>query len=135
MQRYLLDTNTVSHLIKAHPQVTQRLLAVPISSLCISVITEGELRFGLAKRPEAKRLHQAVHELLIRVDVLPWDRETAQTYGSVRAQLEQQGKTLASLDLLIAAHALHTEAILVTSDRAFRQLPGLRVEDWTLPEG
>ena len=57
MKHYLLDTNTVSHLIKGHPAVARRMVAVPMSSLCISAITEGELLFGLAKRPDAKRLH------------------------------------------------------------------------------
>ena len=61
---YLLDTNTVSYLIKRHPQVTQRLLAVPMHSVCISAITAGELAFGLAKRPEALALKAAVDEFL-----------------------------------------------------------------------
>jgi tRNA(fMet)-specific endonuclease VapC len=73
MKHYLLDTNTVSHLIKGHPAVARRMVAVPMSSLCISAITEGELLFGLAKRPDAKRLHLIVHEFLRRVDVLLWD--------------------------------------------------------------
>ena len=60
MKRYLLDTNTVSHLIKGHPAVARRVVAVPMASLCISAITEGELLFGLAKRPDAKRLHHLV---------------------------------------------------------------------------
>ena len=49
MTLYMLDTNTVSHLIKENPLVIRRLLAVPMASLCISAITEGELLFGLAK--------------------------------------------------------------------------------------
>ena len=73
MKRYLLDTNIVSHLIKGHPVVSQRIVKVPMASLGISVITEAELYYGLAKRPEAKRLHLVVEEFLKRVDVLPWD--------------------------------------------------------------
>jgi tRNA(fMet)-specific endonuclease VapC len=49
----------------------------------------------------------------------------------VRADMESMGKILAPLDLLIASHALNTESILVTNDRAFRQVPGLHLEDWT----
>lgn len=130
--RYLLDTNTVSHLIKKHPVVSRRVLDVPMTSLCVSSITEGELLFGLAKRPEAKRLHAVVKEFLLRVDILPWDSDTAACYGTVRAGLERQGKTLGSLDLLIAAHALNVGAVLVTNDRAISQLTGLHIEDWTV---
>ena len=57
---YLLDTNTVSHLIKSHPLATQRLLAVPMHTVCVSAITAGELAFGLAKRPQAVALKAAV---------------------------------------------------------------------------
>lgn len=129
--RYLLDTNSVSHIIKRHPQATQRLLAVPMHSLCISAITAGEMAFGLAKRPDAAALRAAVHEFLRRVDVLPWDSAVAITYGALRAQLQAKGTPLAPLDTQIAAHALHASAILVSSDKAFRQVNGLTVEDWT----
>ncbi|MDA8115342.1 PIN domain-containing protein [Acidithiobacillus sp.] len=128
----MLDTNTVSHLLREHPVVTKRIVAVPMASLCISAITEGELLFGLAKRPVAKRLHVAVREFLRRVDVLPWDSSTAEHYGIVRADMERRGRILASLDLLIATHALSVDAVLVTNDRAFSQMADLKVEDWTV---
>lgn len=127
----MLDTNTVSHLVKGHPGVGQRVAMLPLDALCISAITEGELLFGLAKRPTATRLHVVVGEFLRRVDVLPWGRETAQRYGIVRADMARQGKVLAPLDLLIAAHALEARIALVTNDRAFSQVTGLVLEDWT----
>ena len=132
MTRYMLDTNTVSHLLKGHPKVVRRVVAAPMASLNISAITEGEMLFGLAKRPDAKRLHAAVWEFLRRVDVLPWDSAVAKQYGTLRADLERQGKLLAPLDLLIATHALDVGAVLVTNDKAFGRVPGLLVKDWTV---
>lgn len=129
--RYMLDTNTVSHLLKKHPAVARRVVVVPITSLCISAITQGELLFGLARRPDATALHEAARELLRRVDVLPWDAATAEVYGPARAATQRQGKVLAPMDLLIGSHALSIDAVLVTNDRAFGQLPGLSIEDWT----
>ena len=131
MTRYMLDTNTVSHLLKKHPAVARRVVAVPITSLCISAITLGELLYGLARRPEATALHNAVREFLRRVDVLPWDAEAAEAYGPIRAATQREGRVLAPMDLLIGAHALGSGAVLVTNDRAFMQLPGLSVDDWT----
>lgn len=128
----MLDTNMVSHLLKEHAAVAARVVAAPMASLCVSAITEGELLFGLAKRPDAKRLHMAVNEFLRRIDVLPWNSAVAHGYGPVRAEMESQGKTLAPLDLLIAAHALDAGAILVTNDAAFGRVAGLQVEDWTV---
>jgi len=127
----MLDTNTVSQLLKEHPAVVRRVVATPMASLCISAITEGELLFGLAKRPDAKRLHLAVREFLKRVDALPWDSAIAEHYGTVRADMERQGRVLAPLDLLIATHALSVGAVLVTSDRSLGQVGHLHVEDWT----
>jgi tRNA(fMet)-specific endonuclease VapC len=129
---YMLDTNTVSHLLKGQAGVTQRIVAVPMAALCISSMTEAELLFGLAKRPEAKRLHCAVHEFLRRVAVLAWDSSVAACYGQVRAELEKEGKALSAMDLMIASHALATGAVLVTNDQAFSQVRGLNLEDWTV---
>lgn len=131
MTLYMLDTNTVSRLVKKDPTAMQRAKDVPIASLCISAITEGELLFGLAKRPEALRLHAAVREFLRCVDVMPWNEGVAERYAQARTSLERQGKSLAPLDLLIASHAASLGAVLVTNDQAFRLIGDLRVEDWT----
>jgi tRNA(fMet)-specific endonuclease VapC len=131
MRRYLLDTNTVSDVLKAHPQVLARLTAQAIGSVAISVITEAELRFGLAKRPQARGLHHAVEALLQRLEILPWTRDCAPVYGELRARLMQRGKPLAALDLLIAAQALATDRILVSRDQDFLRVPQLLHEDWS----
>ena len=110
MTLFMIDTNTVSHLIKGHPAVVRRISDLPMNSLCISAITEGELLFGLAKRPEAKRLAAFVKAFLMRV--LPWDRAVAARYGTVRAHMELLGQILSPLDLLIATHALHVGAVV-----------------------
>lgn len=132
MIRYMLDTNTVSHLVREHPAVMRRVMAVPMASLCISAITEGELLYGLAKRPDAGRLHRVVRELLLRLDVLPWDSAAAETYGTTRAAMERQGRTLAPLDMMIAAHAIAVRRTLVSNDQAFGHAAALTVEDWTV---
>lgn len=132
MQRYILDTNTVSFIIRNHPVVIQHMVSIPPSSVFISAITEGELRFGLEKRPEAKRLFMAVQEFLRCVDILPWSSSVAQTYAAVRAKMENNGSVLSSLDMLIAAHAINVEYILVSNDKAFIQVPNLKLEDWTV---
>lgn len=129
---YMLDTNTVSHFIKQHPAIVERITAIPLSKLCISAVTEAELLYGLAKRPTARKLHKAVNEFLHRVDVLPWNSVVANEYGMVRVVMESKGKVLGSLDMMIAAHALAVDVILVTNDKAFKQTPKLSLEDWSI---
>ena len=133
--RYLLDTNTVSYILKGNiPRVRERLAKLAMAQVAISVITEAELRFGVVRRPEATRLRIAVEEFLLRVDVLPWDSEAARQYANVRAALERAGASMGNLDLMIAAHALAAQAILVTNDRAFSRIKQLKIQDWTKPQ-
>jgi tRNA(fMet)-specific endonuclease VapC len=132
MIRYLLDTNIASFVIKGNsPAVDRRLVKVAMAELAISAVTEGELRFGAARRPHAARLHNLIDDFLLRVIVLPWDSDAAQQYGQLRATLEREGQPMGNLDVMIAAHALALEAILVTNDRAFGRIKKLKVEDWT----
>jgi tRNA(fMet)-specific endonuclease VapC len=129
---YLLDTNTCSYIIKGNrPHVREHLLKLPMAEVGISVVTEAELRFGVARLPHAKRLSLAVEEFLLRVDALPWDSEAAKHYARVRAALETEGEPIGNLDLMIAAQALAAEAVLVTSDHVFRRVKGLKIEDWS----
>lgn len=127
----MLDTNTVSYILKGRESALQRLERTQMANVCISAITEGELRFGLAKRPQATRLHTLVHEFLLTVTVHPWNSSTAAVYGDLRASLEATGKGVGALDLLIAAHAIEMDATLVTSDAGFKAIPKLKLESWS----
>jgi tRNA(fMet)-specific endonuclease VapC len=130
--RYLLDTNTASYVIKGNfPKVRQRLLKVPMSQVVISVITEAELLFGAARKREAVRLKTAIDECLLRVESLSWDSAAARRYADIRATLETTGIPMGNLDMMIGAHALSAEAVLVTNDHSFRRLKHLQIEDWT----
>ena len=95
--------------------------------LSVSSITQGELRYGLARKPGAVNLQTAVREFLMRVEVLAWDSAAATRYGALRAALELCGTLLGNLDTLIAAHALAMDAVLVTNDQAFVRVPNLLV--------
>ncbi len=132
--RYLLDTNIASYAIKRNvPRVRAALLSVPMSEVGVSVVTEAELRFGVARKGAATHLKLAVEEFLLRVEILPWDSEAAQRYAELRSWLEGAGVPMANFDLMIAAHALAVGATLVTHDRVFKRVKNLKIEDWTRP--
>ncbi len=127
----MLDTNAASDVIKGtHPTVRARLRTQP-GPVYISAITEGELRLGLAKRPETTKLAQTVEAFLATGSVLAFDSDAAIAYGHVRATLEARGQPLGANDMLIAAHALSRGLTLVTADKAFSRVDGLSVEDWS----
>ncbi|MFA3759812.1 type II toxin-antitoxin system VapC family toxin [Yersinia sp. 2466 StPb PI] len=127
---YMLDTNTVSHLFRRHPNVLLSIQHVKPSDVCISSITEAELLYGVAKR-QNKALKTMVAAFLDSVTLQAWDSEAAECYGKLRAKMEKKGHIMGALDQLIAAHALSLGAILVTNDKAFSMATALLIEDWT----
>ncbi len=127
MVMYLLDTNMVSYIVKGRSLVaSDKLVALSGDQVAaVSTITVAEIRYGLAKRPEATALKSLMNSFLASIQVLPWGTDEAEVYGSVRAKLEKKGITLGNLDMMIAAHAIVAKATLVTNDKAFAQVEEL----------
>ena len=134
-QRYMLDTNTASYIIKGEPAVVrENLQNVPMAAVCVSAITKAELLCGVARKPDAKHLPLVVKEFLLRVDVLPWDSNTADVYAKLRTACENEGKSLGAMDMLIAAHSVAVDALLITNDKSFYYVKHhLTLQDWTKP--
>jgi tRNA(fMet)-specific endonuclease VapC len=131
---FMLDTNIASYVIRGAPiQLRQRLLDAPLERQCISVVTQAELLFGVARKRGAERLARLVDEFLLRVWILPWSSSAAIAYAELRSDLERRGVTLGNMDMLIAAHAKAEGAVLVSNDRALLRLaPVVTVADWTV---
>ena len=131
-ESYMLDTNTASYVIRGtYPAIREKLQSVPMSRICISTITEAELLFGVARRPDARQLRRAVGEFLLLVEIRPWDSAAAKSYAESRDGLERNGAPLGAMDLLIAAHALACGKVLVSNDRAFGRIGHLELADWS----
>jgi tRNA(fMet)-specific endonuclease VapC len=125
---HLLDTNIASYIIKGNvPSVDRWLAKVPVADVFISSVTEAELRYGVARLSDAKRLEILVEDFLRTVTILPWDSEAAKQYGWLRATLEREGRPMGNLDMMIGAHALAVGAVLVTNDRAFSRIKNLKL--------
>lgn len=128
---YMLDTNASSAAIRGDIGLDAKLQTLDRREWCISTITVAEHMYGLAKKPEAVRLAELVHAFLDAANVLTWDTAAAQTLGQVRADLEKRGQVIGAYDMLIAAHALSRNLILVTDNvREFNRVGNLRIENW-----
>ncbi len=69
--------------------------------------------------------------MLSVLDVVPFEQPADETYGTIRAQLEQAGTPIGGNDLLIAAHAKALGCTVVTdNEREFRRVEGLTCENW-----
>lgn len=131
-RRYMLDTNVVSHIMQGRDAgLLERLTQVPIGQAVMSSITLAELEYGLHRRDQPVRLRKALVEVLLRMDVLPWDAAVARCYGELCSSLEAKGVNLSDFDMMIAAHAISVDATLVSRDKAFAQVRGRwKLEVW-----
>ena len=132
-RRYLLDTNVVSHIMQGRDaELLARLIQVPVGQVAMSSITLAELEYGLHRKGQPPRLRQALAQVLLRMDVLPWDEEVATCYGELCSTLEARGISLSDFDMMIAAHAVAADITLVSRDKAFAQVPTerLSLEIW-----
>jgi tRNA(fMet)-specific endonuclease VapC len=130
--RYLLDTNTVSfHIRSSSPRLRRRLKRTPVAAVALSVITEMEIRYGLARNP-ALRVAPLVEAFLAGITILPLTSEVAGQYARIRVELERKGQPIGPLDLMIASQAAALGLTLITNNtREFRRVAKLRCEDWT----
>lgn len=132
-QRYLLDTNILSDLVR-HPSgaIAGHIRRVGEDAVCTSIVVACELRFGAAKKGSV-RLSSQVEAVLGALDVEPLDVPADEQYGVVRLALERAGNSIGPNDMLIAAHALALGAVMVTANmEEFARVPGLVVENWLL---
>lgn len=132
MARFLLDTNILSYLIKAtYPALDHHFRHTPKRDVMTSSICEGELRFGLALLPSEAKIIATAERFLHDIEIDPWDTKCAKRFATLAALQRKREKPLSEADTMIAAHALARDLTLVTNDKAFARVKGLRVEDWT----
>ena len=130
-QRHMLDTNVVSRIMQGRDAgLLARLTNLPVGQLVMSSVTLAELEYGLRRKGQPARLKNALTQVLLRMDVLPWDEKVATCYGEFCTSLEAQGINLSDFDMMTAAHALAVSAILVTRDKAFAQVPQNQYPQW-----
>ncbi len=132
MSGLMLDTNICIHAIKRNaPEVLRRLEKTSPQDVAISSIVAAELWTGVMKSRERQRNERALREFLAFVEVLDWPTEAASVYAEIRAGLEAKGRSIGAMELLIAAHAVHLRATLVTRNRdEFTRVAGLKVLTW-----
>jgi tRNA(fMet)-specific endonuclease VapC len=128
---WMLDTNICIYVINARPPgVLARFRQQRLGDIGISSVTAAELAFGVVKSGSARN-REALEMFLAPLEVLAFDADGIWHYAKVRADLERRGEPIGALDTMIAAHALASNAILVTNNtREFARVPELRLENW-----
>ena len=140
MIAYVLDSDTFTLFRRRHPAVTRRLLATDPERVAVSVITVDEALSGwqAAVRRPLPPAALADKYLQLADTVVDLRRFHIETFGLPAIldfeQLRRAKLNVGSNDLRIAAIARTLRAAVVTRNRRdFDRVPGLRVEDWSVP--
>ena len=131
--KYMLDTNICIYAIKKQMPLLQKLLAKDPSELCISSITLSELLFGIEKSNMKESNRKKLMTFLTNIAILDYDGDAALEYAKLRNYLERMGQPIGAMDMLIAAHALSKDMILVTNnEKEFKRVNDLKLENWCI---
>lgn len=131
---YMLDTNICSYIIRNRPiTIRKKLQEIEKShTVALSSIVVSELLYGVTKK-ESPKLMKIVSAFINNFIIYDYSKISAQSYATIRTNLEKKGKIIGANDLLIASHALSLGAILVTNNsREFERVEDLILEDWSI---
>jgi len=127
-ERILLDTNALSAIADSDPKALKKFQAATV--VCIPVIVLGEYLFGINQSRFRHEYEQWLAALPSDIRVLEVTRETAGFYARVRAQLKKAGTPIPSNDLWIAALSRQHSLDLLSRDKHYDAVQGLRRIDW-----
>lgn len=132
--KYVLDTNTLSDLMRGDVAVAERLTSHRRTDVFLPQPVVAEVEYGLARMPASKRrdrLRKRFQVYLDEIQRLPWTDAVSREFGRAKADLESRGVRLEDFDVAVAAHALSVKATLVTDNvEHMERLQGLKVENW-----
>ena len=133
MEICLLDTDTLSEIIKAHnPQVLQQAVQYlqAHQQFTFSIITRYEILRGLQAK-QATRQIRLFEERCQASEILPITDEIILRAADIYGNLHRQGQLISDADILIASTALVHGITLVTENVShFQRIPGLKLQHW-----
>ncbi|MEM9271679.1 MAG: PIN domain-containing protein [Cyanobacteria bacterium P01_F01_bin.143] len=129
---YLLDTTTISDILRRNPLVLNRMKKVSPTEVYISSLSQYEIEYGFILNPNSrKKFEKDLTRLYQEIGCIPLTTEIATIAATVASQLKEKDKPIGLPDVLIAATGLAENLIVVTSNtRHFEKIKGIELLDW-----
>jgi tRNA(fMet)-specific endonuclease VapC len=124
----ILDTNGLSALAEGESRLEPILQKA--TQIAVPVMVLGEYRYGIQQSRERQRYEHWLVEYLPKFRVLNVDEQTTTSYAAVRGELKRAGSPIPSNDVWIAALCRQHSLPVLSRDRHFDLVPGLRRIDW-----
>jgi tRNA(fMet)-specific endonuclease VapC len=126
--KILLDTNIISALLKGEPLIADKIDKA--SAVFIPAIVIGELYYGALYSSRIQKNTASIQLLTNSYKVLPVETGTTVFYGTIKALLRKKGKPIPENDIWIAAIALQHNLTVVSRDKHFKEITGLKLKTW-----
>ena len=126
--RFLLDTNIVIEVFDGNKSIADKISELP--DFYIPSVVLGELYIGVNRVSNKAKHLKKLNEFLKLCTVLDADSRTAKHYGETVAALYKKGKPIPTNDIWIAAVALQYDLTLITRDKHFGEISGLKTKAW-----
>ena len=108
--RYVLDTTAFSAVMRRDEGLFTLLKSYRPADIVTVPPVVGEIQFGIKRLDSSSQkcllLKSERDRLLAVIDVLPWQPESSEKYGDIKADLERRGKPIDDFDIAIAAIAM-----------------------------
>lgn len=129
---YLLDTNICIYLMKnMYPELQNRVHKEELFNIALSSITVAELEYGIAKSQFPKKNRELFYGFISPFEIIPFSELDAESFGYIRAYLNQKGSPIGPYDLQIAAQCISRNLCLITNNvKEFNRVPNLEIENW-----
>lgn len=126
--KHLLDTSIVIEVFEGNKEIADKLNKIP--HIYISTVVLGELYIGINRVANKAKHLKKLSAFLQLCNVWNMDEATAMHYGEIVAGLYKKGKPIPTNDIWIAALALQHDLTLITKDKHFKEIDGLKVKAW-----
>jgi len=134
--RYLLDTGPAQDCIYRRKGIELRVAALKKQGHVIGICTPvlGEIHSGIELSESAELNFQIVNQNIRYLRVWPYTNHAAKEFGRIFALLKRNGRPMQQIDVQIAAIALTLgRCTVVSADADLLAIPGLTVENWSIP--
>ena len=129
MKKILLDTNCYAGYLTGDEKVLDAIGRA--ETVYLSVIVIGELLVGFkgGTREQDNKQFLETFTSKLKVEILDVNIETSEVYAETKNMLKRSGNHIPINDLWIASQAIENGIVVVTYDKHFRMIPGLRTWD------
>jgi tRNA(fMet)-specific endonuclease VapC len=130
MNRYVLDTNHVSEMLKLPSQLNQRLAGMSNIELFLPMPVVAELWYMVKNSGRITENTARPSMWLNGFPRLEFSEPAAEEFGILKSAIRRSGRTVPDMDIQIASIASVNGMTVLTADAHFGFMPGIRVESW-----